>query len=97
MWTLHVYRRRFFEPISGKRIDIASMSSHPAWFPAADEADQCLATGSSYFPFAPHSSESRQASSGFALLCSTNNFQEFLEMLDGAQTGRDEAGNLVPS
>jgi hypothetical protein len=26
-----------------------------------------------------------------------NNFQKFLEMLDGAQTVRDEAGNLVSS
>jgi hypothetical protein len=35
---------------------------------------------------------------GFLLLFGDkNNFQKFLEMLDGAQTGRDEAGNLVSS
>jgi hypothetical protein len=33
----------------------------------------------------------------FLLLSGINNSQKFLEMLDGAQTGRDEAGNLVLS
>ncbi|NIA57052.1 hypothetical protein HAV22_25860 [Massilia sp. TW-1] len=32
------------EVIGAERMDIASMSSHPAWFPTADEADQCSAS-----------------------------------------------------
>jgi hypothetical protein len=35
---------RAIEVIGAERVDIASMSSHPAWFPAADEADQWSAS-----------------------------------------------------
>jgi len=31
------------EVIGAERVDIPSMCGHPAWFPTADEADQCAA------------------------------------------------------
>jgi hypothetical protein len=42
----HTQIRAAIEVIGAERGDIASMSSHPAWFPATDEADQCPATTS---------------------------------------------------
>jgi hypothetical protein len=48
-------------------------------------------------PVEPNQSVSRQIMVGFLLLWGTDNFQKFLEMLDGAQTGRDDTGNLVSS
>jgi hypothetical protein len=48
-------------------------------------------------PVEHHQSVSHQYPGGFLLLLGINNFQKFLEMLDGAQTGDGEAGNLVSS
>jgi hypothetical protein len=47
------------EVIGAERVDIASMSSHPAWFPTADERDQCSA--SPPFPSAPQISAWHQS------------------------------------
>jgi hypothetical protein len=49
--ALHMQIGPAIKVIGAERVDIASMSSHPAWFPTADEPDQCSA--SLPFPSAP--------------------------------------------
>jgi hypothetical protein len=57
--VLHLQIGPAIKVIGAERVDIASMSSHPAWFPTADEADQCSA--SLPFPSAPQMSAWHQS------------------------------------